>query len=353
MELNTILIILGIIALIGLVGHGIWSNRREKSLYFDNANAFGRETQRTTLKPSETAVPDFAQKPQGQALQQESQPAQPTLEQHIVNATDAYAYENTAQSVNDIRISIPTMSDAATQQYAMSPQSPAQPVTQQVEKVPVNAPIHYEYKSDVKSSAANFAEGNLAERNLDDLARFDNTEEGIHQATPELQVSLQETVTFNSPISQAKPIEPVVAPTAETYVTEKPAEDYIMLYVVAAENRLFQGVQLHQALEREGFILGHDALYHRHLDLTVASPVIFSVANVDQPGSFPIHHMHDFSTIGVVIYMPLPSAGNNRVNLKTMLKSAKNLAAQLGGFVLTDEEQELDENAEQDYLARV
>ena len=35
MDLNTILIILGIIALIGLVGHGIWSNRREKSLYFD------------------------------------------------------------------------------------------------------------------------------------------------------------------------------------------------------------------------------------------------------------------------------------------------------------------------------
>lgn len=348
MELNTILIILGIIALIGLVGHGIWSNRREKSLYFDNANAFSRETQRTTLKSSEAAVPDFAQKPQGQALQQELQPEQPTLQQHIVNATDAYACGNTAQSVNDIRISIPTMANVAAQQNVMPQQAVSRPVVQEVEKISVNTPIHYEYKPEVKPSSAN-----LAENNLDELARFDNTEEGIHQAAPEIQVTLQESAVFNSPISQAKPIEPVVTPTPETYVTEKPAEDYIMLYVVAAENRLFQGVQLHQALEREGFILGHDALYHRHLDLTVASPVIFSVANVDQPGSFPIHHMHDFSTIGVVIYMPLPSVGNNRVNLKTMLKSAKNLAAQLGGFVLTDEEQELDENAEQDYLARV
>lgn len=348
MELNTILIILGIIALIGLVGHGIWSNRREKSLYFDNANAFTRENQRTTLKSSETAVPDFAQKPQGQALQQELQPEQPTLQQHIVNATDAYACGNTAQSVNDIRISIPTMANVAAQQNVMPQQAVSRPVVQEVEKISVNTPIHYEYKPEVKPSSAN-----LAENNLDELACFDNTEEGIHQAAPEIQVTLQESAVFNSPISQAKPIEPVVTPTPETYVTENPAEDYIMLYVVAAENRLFQGVQLHQALEREGFILGHDALYHRHLDLTVASPVIFSVANVDQPGSFPIHHMHDFSTIGVVIYMPLPSVGNNRVNLKTMLKSAKNLAAQLGGFVLTDEEQELDENAEQDYLARV
>lgn len=348
MELNTILIILGIIALIGLVGHGIWSNRREKSLYFDNANAFSRETQRTTLKSSEAAVPDFAQKPQGQALQQELQPEQPTLQQHIVNATDAYACGNTAQSVNDIRISIPTMANVAAQQNVMPQQAVSRPVVQEVEKISVNTPIHYEYKPEVKPSSAN-----LAENNLDELARFDNTEEGIHQAAPEIQVTLQESAVFNSPISQAKPIEPVVTPTPETYVTEKPAEDYIMLYVVAAENRLFQGGQLHQVLEREGFILGRDALYHRHLDLTVASPVIFSVANVDQPGSFPVHHMHDFSTIGVVIYMQLPSVGNNRVNLKTMLKSAKNLATQLGGFVLTDEEQELDENAEQDYLARV
>lgn len=42
MDLNTILIILGVIALIALVVHGLWSNRREKSKYFKSANTFNR-----------------------------------------------------------------------------------------------------------------------------------------------------------------------------------------------------------------------------------------------------------------------------------------------------------------------
>lgn len=37
MDLNAILIILGVIALIILVAHGIWSNRCEKSQYFENS----------------------------------------------------------------------------------------------------------------------------------------------------------------------------------------------------------------------------------------------------------------------------------------------------------------------------
>lgn len=339
MDLNTILIILGIIALIGLVGHGIWSNRREKSLYFDNANTFSRETARTTLKSADSVTPDFAQQPQGQALQQENQPEQQVLSQNMVNAAQVYTQNQATQSVNDIRITIPNMP------------SMSQPVTVQTEQIPtpvINEPVHYEYQPEIKQPAVN-----LSERSLDELARFAETDEGIHVSSPDIRVSLQENIGASSPISSAKPVEPVVSIAPEPQVTETVAEDYIMLYVVAAENRQFQGSQLHQVLERDGFILGHDALYHRHLDLTVASPVIFSVANVNQPGSFPIYNMHEFSTVGVVMYMQLPSPGNNRVNLKTMLKSAKNLAAQLDGFVLTDNEQELDANAEQDYLARV
>ena len=45
MDLNTILIILGVIALLALIAHGIWSNRREKPQYFKNANTFSQNHQ--------------------------------------------------------------------------------------------------------------------------------------------------------------------------------------------------------------------------------------------------------------------------------------------------------------------
>ena len=342
MDLNTILIILGIIALIGLVGHGIWSNRREKSLYFDNANTFSREASRPTLKSAGTATPDFAQQPQGQALQQENQPVQQTLEQHVESAAQAYGTPDPVQSVNDIRITIPNAPNVASN---VAPQT----VVIQPEPAPTfnsPEPVHYEYQPEIKQPSPN-----LAERTLDELSSFAETDDGIHSSSPEIRISLQDQAA-SSPISQAKPVEPI-SPVAQTSQVEEAApEGYVMLYVVAAENRQFQGAPLAQALDGLGFIEGHDALYHRHIDLTVASPVIFSVANVNQPGTFPMN-MHDFATVGVVFYMQLPSAGNNRANLKMMIQSAKTLAAQLGGFVLTDEEQEFDASAEEDYLARV
>ena len=55
-----------------------------------------------------------------------------------------------------------------------------------------------------------------------------------------------------------------------------------------------------QALENLGFILGKDEMYHRHLDLSVASPVLFSVANLEQPGTFNAYNLAEFNTIGIV-----------------------------------------------------
>ena len=45
MDLNTILIIAGVVVLIGLVAHGLWANRREKSKYFESANALERDVE--------------------------------------------------------------------------------------------------------------------------------------------------------------------------------------------------------------------------------------------------------------------------------------------------------------------
>ena len=56
MDLNTILIILGVIALIALVVHGLWSNRREKSKYFKSANTFNRTSKNGEVNPFSQAA---------------------------------------------------------------------------------------------------------------------------------------------------------------------------------------------------------------------------------------------------------------------------------------------------------
>ena len=51
--------------------------------------------------------------------------------------------------------------------------------------------------------------------------------------------------------------------------------------------------------------------------------------------------------------MRLPSAGNDRVNLKMMIRAAHNLADELNGFVLTEQQELFTNEAEAEYLARL
>ena len=136
---------------------------------------------------------------------------------------------------------------------------------------------------------------------------------------------------------------------------EKPKQTtgFVQLYVISNQNREFYGPQLSQSLENLGFIFGERQMYHRHFDLSVASPVLFSVANIEQPGTFDYYNMAEFSTMGVVLFMQLPSPGNNLANLRMMIRAAKTIAEDLGGVVLTDQQEIFDDVAEQDYLSRI
>lgn len=344
MDLNTILIILGVLALIGLVAHGIWSNRREKSQYFNNANAFHRNPQsagRSDAQASPPITPNFAQ-PENEAEPFRRTYQEPQVRQ--VSSSTAQPTQVTTQTVAENRPEINPSSIRSKQQ------TPDFDAAEKIKITLPNAettadntsePMRYEYHAAPESSEA--VNQTFARPVYQDDTTVSDIQVSLPQQTdtsPISQPVLQQPVN-NTPAYQ--PSQPVVAePT-----------DFIMLYVVAPENRQFHGTSLAQALDNLGFIFGQGSIYHRHLDLTVASPVIFSVANINQPGTFNPHEMQDFATVGVALFMQLPVAGNPRANLKMMIQSAKNLAVQLGGFVLTDQQEEFDVMAEAAYLARV
>ena len=72
-----------------------------------------------------------------------------------------------------------------------------------------------------------------------------------------------------------------------------------------------------------------------------------------QPGVFDLNNLKDFSTIGLVIFMHLPTDGNPQTNLRLMLQSTERLASALNGFVLNDRHEIFDENSRIEYLKRV
>ncbi|QIW15590.1 cell division protein ZipA [Pasteurellaceae bacterium RH1A] len=131
------------------------------------------------------------------------------------------------------------------------------------------------------------------------------------------------------------------------------ANQTLMLYMVAPENQAFSGEVVVAQLEAMGFQYDTEyQIFHRHID-TAASPVIFSVANMLQPGIFDLNTLHRFSTVGLVFFMNVPSSGNDQANLRLMINTVENLAQNLGGFVLDENRQLFDDNARLAYMQRV
>ena len=325
MDLNTILIILGVAALIALVAHGLWSNRREKSKYFKNAGTFNRAS--TPASIQERSTPHQPAPERASATAPHSAPIHQAVlkaqQQPLDNdsATEQADYQKTERTVDDIKISIPNIE-------------------------PARQPIRMEYQMKPSQPAANPATMTLEQLEMQN----DNEFEGINSSSPKLreqlaQMSRGELTELNSAESFNE------APATEAK-TPKQTSGYLQLYVISPQYREFHGANLIQSLENLGFIFGRHNMYHRHFDLSVASPTLFSVANLQDDGAFN-PYQPEFTTIGVALFMKLPSPGNDLANLKLMIRAAKTLAEDLGGSILTEDEQIFDAVQEQAYLARV
>lgn len=141
---------------------------------------------------------------------------------------------------------------------------------------------------------------------------------------------------------------------AENVEAEPIENNLITLYVVAPEGRYFEGINIVQHLEALGLQYGEYQIFHRHLDSS-SGAVLFSVANMREPGSFDLGSIDQLITDGVVFFMQIPSPANTNevVNLRLMVNTAESLSKSLGGFVFDDNQQLFDENTLKFYLQRV
>lgn len=110
--------------------------------------------------------------------------------------------------------------------------------------------------------------------------------------------------------------------------------EVLILYVLLPENREINGPDLLSALLPLGFKYGDMDIFHRHLDSAGSGDVLFSLANMFNPGTFDLEQIDKISTRGLSLFMTLPGPGEPLQNFNLMHNAAKKLAEEFGGQVL-------------------
>ncbi len=125
---------------------------------------------------------------------------------------------------------------------------------------------------------------------------------------------------------------PVEADEDEPVLTEEP-EEVIVLHVIGD----IQGAILLQQMTELGFKFGEFDIFHRHVDTAGNGPVLFSLANMFNPGSFDIDRIETFQTEGVALFLALPIKGDSKQAFTMMHNAASKLAAAVNHGQVMDE----------------
>ena len=152
----------------------------------------------------------------------------------------------------------------------------------------------------------------------------------------------------------------VPSESAEKKVNEEPevasAEpemQVIVLNVHCAGTEPFVGTKLFDSMEQNGLLYGEMDIFHRHSDLSGTGKVLFSVANMMQPGTLEHTDPAAFTTKGISFFMTLPCYGDPEQNFKLMLKTAQQIADDLGANVLDDTRNLMTTNRLDAYRAQI
>ncbi|MDD9894162.1 MAG: cell division protein ZipA [Gammaproteobacteria bacterium] len=112
--------------------------------------------------------------------------------------------------------------------------------------------------------------------------------------------------------------------------------EVLVVNVMAREGRTFHGNDLLQVLVTSGLKFGEMNIFHHRLHNENKGPVIFSVANILNPGTFDLNDMENFSTIGVSLFLALPTQMNNLLAFEQMLNVAQQVRGALDGELKDD-----------------
>ena len=143
---------------------------------------------------------------------------------------------------------------------------------------------------------------------------------------------------FIDELDQKRSVSLEVAPEEQkAHSDEFEHSEVLVLNVVAKDDRVFAGDDLLQVLITSGLKFGDMNIFHKRNSKEHQSAIIFSVANMLNPGTFDLNNMDEFTTLGISFFLALPTPINNLDAFEQMLGVAQEISDRLGGDFKDDQ----------------
>lgn len=129
------------------------------------------------------------------------------------------------------------------------------------------------------------------------------------------------------------------------YLASDPAlrdevEHLIIAIHIAARDGVMTGPAIAKACASVGLVPGDMSIFHRR-DPAAGDRVLFSLASMVEPGSFPVEDMAGFATPGLTLFTQLPGPRDGLAVYDAMLATAERLAGLLRGELLDERHNKL------------
>ncbi len=319
-DLRLILIVVGAAAIIALLLHGLWTSRKERSSLFR-----ARPMKRRKYESQDEVADDMSEADGSRHAAALPEDPAPRVSPY-----------SEAQNEQD-----PLLSAGRAYASSAPEEQPVIPKTQSPRRQPVKTP-----------------------ETEPQIGLFD----ALEQEAPAPDTSAPEEITTaavitaaeaEAGISHTRAEEPAAEPEAVPVQEEAPVsstenkELVLALFVSAHPGQMLAGDTLRTAIEQAEFRFGAMNIYHRHVDPAGSGPVLFSLANMVNPGTFVPEQMEEIETPGVAMFMMVPSYGDAGQNFKLMLQAAQRIASDVGGVVLDEERKMLTPQKIEVYKARI
>ena len=144
---------------------------------------------------------------------------------------------------------------------------------------------------------------------------------------------------------QAQPQKPAEKPNTQP-------EEVLVIHLMANKGEKVAGQQLLDAVLSAGIRYGAMKIFHRHLSDDGSGPVLFSMANLVNPGTFDLNTMGDLEVPGVTLFMALDDIEDPVDALNIMIEAVDSIVGDLQLNVMDESRSSMTRNTIEHYRQR-